>query len=101
MENHLIHIDIEKLMHTANGPVNLKVQTEIASGELVALFGPSGAGKTTLLRILSGLLNPDKGLVKFGENVWFDSEKKHQPAAPAAQHWLYVSGLCPFSQHDR
>lgn len=76
MENHLIHIDIEKLMYTANGPMNLKVQTEISSGELVALFGPSGAGKTTLLRILSGLLNPDKGLVKFGDTIWFDSEKK-------------------------
>lgn len=76
MEDHLIHIDIEKLMHTANGPMNLKVETDIQSGELVALFGPSGAGKTTLLRILSGLLNPDKGIVKFGDTVWFDSEKK-------------------------
>jgi molybdate transport system ATP-binding protein len=76
MENHLIHIDIEKLMHTAHGPMNLKIQTEIGSGELVALFGPSGAGKTTLLRILSGLLNPDKGVVKFGNTVWYDSEKK-------------------------
>lgn len=76
MENHLIHIDIEKLMQTANGPMNLKVQTEIQSGELVALFGPSGAGKTTLLRILSGLLDPDKGLVKFGNTVWFDSAKR-------------------------
>jgi molybdate transport system ATP-binding protein len=75
MENHLIHIDIEKLMHTANGSMNLKVQTQITKGELVALFGPSGAGKTTLLRILSGLLNPDKGIVKFGNAVWFDSEK--------------------------
>ena len=45
MENHLIHIDIEKLMHTANGPMKLTVKTEIGSGELVALFGPSGAGK--------------------------------------------------------
>ncbi|NLU37616.1 MAG: ATP-binding cassette domain-containing protein [Bacteroidales bacterium] len=76
MENHLIHIDIEKLMHTANGPMKLTVKTEIGSGELVALFGPSGAGKTTLLRILSGLTDPDKGVVKFGDTVWYDSEKK-------------------------
>jgi molybdate transport system ATP-binding protein len=39
------------------------------------LFGSSGAGKTTLLRILAGLVNPDKGLIKFGDTVWFDSEK--------------------------
>lgn len=76
MENHLIHIDIEKLMHTANGPMKLTVKTEIGSGELVALFGPSGAGKTTLLRILSGLTDPDKGVVKFGDTVWYDSVKK-------------------------
>ncbi len=76
MENHLIHIDIEKLMHTANGPMKLTVKTEIGSGELVALFGPSGAGKTTLLRILSGLTDPDKGVVKFGDTVWYDSEKR-------------------------
>lgn len=76
MENHLIHIDIEKMMHTANGPMLLRVNTEIEHGQLVALFGPSGAGKTTLLRILSGLLIPDKGVVKFGDTVWYDSEKK-------------------------
>lgn len=76
MEDHLIHIDIEKLMHTANGPMKLTVQTDIHSGELVALFGPSGAGKTTLLRILSGLLNPDNGVVKFGNTLWFDSAKR-------------------------
>jgi molybdate transport system ATP-binding protein len=76
MENYLIHIDIEKLMYTANGPMNLMVKAEIGSGELVALFGPSGAGKTTLLRILSGLLSPDKGKVKFGDTVWFDAKKK-------------------------
>jgi molybdate transport system ATP-binding protein len=76
MENNLIHIDVEKLMHTANGPMNLKIQAEIGSGELVALFGPSGAGKTTLLRILSGLLHPDKGTLKVGDAVWFDSKKR-------------------------
>jgi molybdate transport system ATP-binding protein len=76
MANDLIEIDIEKMMVTANGPVNLAVKTVIRTGELVALFGTSGAGKTTLLRILSGLVNPDKGLVKMGETIWFDAEKQ-------------------------
>jgi molybdate transport system ATP-binding protein len=76
MENDVIFIDVEKRMHTADGPMNLKVQTSIQSGELVALFGQSGAGKTTLLRILAGLINPDQGIVKFGNTVWFDSEKQ-------------------------
>lgn len=76
MENDLIFIDVEKKMLTANGPVKLMIQTSIQMGELVALFGQSGAGKTTLLRILAGLLIPDKGLVHFGNKVWFDSVKQ-------------------------
>jgi len=76
MENDLIFIDVEKMMQTAQGPMLLSVQTSIADGELVALFGESGSGKTTLLRILSGLVTPDKGLIKFGNTVWFDSEKQ-------------------------
>ena len=76
MENVVIHIDVEKMMHTAQGAVKLMVQTSIQSGELVALFGQSGAGKTTLLRLLAGLLAPDRGLIRFGNTTWFDSEKR-------------------------
>jgi molybdate transport system ATP-binding protein len=80
MGNDVIYIDIEKQMLTANGLMNLVVQTTISSGEMLALFGQSGAGKTTLLRILAGLVTPDKGLIKFGQSVWFDSEKRiHVP----------------------
>jgi len=76
MEDDVISIDIEKMMLTANGKMNLSIQSSIKKGELLALFGASGAGKTTLLRILAGLIKPDKGLVKFGETVWFDSSHK-------------------------
>lgn len=76
MENDVIDIDIEKMMLTANGPMNLAVRTTIPSGELIALFGESGSGKTTLLRILAGLVSPDKGFIKFRNTVWFDSDKQ-------------------------
>ena len=76
MENHVIRIDIEKMMHTVHGAMLLSVNTSVELGELVALFGESGAGKTTILRILAGLLAPDKGLIRFGNSVWYDSEKK-------------------------
>jgi ABC-2 type transport system ATP-binding protein len=45
------------------------VSLSVAPGEIAALLGPNGAGKTTLLRILSGLLDPDAGVVRIlGEN---------------------------------
>jgi molybdate transport system ATP-binding protein len=40
---------------------------------VTVLFGPSGAGKTTILRCLGGLERPSKGLIRFGDEVWFDA----------------------------
>ena len=37
---------------------------EVASGELVALYGASGSGKTTLLNLLAGLDQPTEGMVE-------------------------------------
>jgi putative ABC transport system ATP-binding protein len=43
---------------------------EIASGEVIALFGKSGSGKTTLLNILAGLDRPTSGIVEIdGQNI--------------------------------
>jgi len=36
----------------------------VHAGELYALLGPNGAGKTTTLRMVTGLLQPDKGEIK-------------------------------------
>ncbi len=40
---------------------------EIQEGESLAIVGPNGAGKTTLAKILLGLLEPQKGIVRQGE----------------------------------
>ncbi|AFY69542.1 Polyamine-transporting ATPase [Thalassoporum mexicanum PCC 7367] len=39
------------------------VDLEFYPGEAVAIIGPSGTGKSTILRIVSGLLEPDRGEV--------------------------------------
>ena len=40
------------------------VTLTVASGEFVTLLGPSGCGKTTTLRIVSGLVQADRGRVR-------------------------------------
>lgn len=38
---------------------------------ILAIFGPSGAGKTTILRMIAGLTVPERGLIQFGQQVWY------------------------------
>ena len=43
----------------------LPLAMSFADGGAYALLGPSGCGKTTLLNIVSGLVKPSRGTVKF------------------------------------
>jgi branched-chain amino acid transport system ATP-binding protein len=46
------------------------VTLSIAEGELVSIVGPNGAGKTTLVNVLTGLLKPTAGIVRFkGDDI--------------------------------
>ena len=41
-----------------------EVSLEIEEGEFVVLLGPSGCGKTTTLRMIAGLVEPTRGVIR-------------------------------------
>lgn len=59
----LINIDSLELSYGLGGFQLSIPQLKIEDGEKVAIIGPSGAGKTTLLKLISGIIQPQKGTV--------------------------------------
>jgi len=53
------------------------VSMQVSEGELVSLIGPNGAGKTTTLRVISGLLRPASGNIRFHDHH-LDKESAHK-----------------------
>jgi branched-chain amino acid transport system ATP-binding protein len=52
------------------GDILLGVDLTVNEGSLTCIVGPNGAGKSTLLRVVSGLLRPSHGSVKFrGQSI--------------------------------
>ena len=62
----------------------------IDEGRCVALLGPNGAGKTTTLKMLSGLLTPTSGMVRFMVDGVQDIRQAigFLPQYPAFYNWM-------------
>lgn len=46
---------------------------DVREGEIFALIGPNGAGKTTTVRMLTGIIKPDSGSIRYtlnGQSAW-------------------------------
>ena len=59
-------LEVEALTKSFGGLQAVKnVRFRMEQKEILGLIGPNGAGKTTLLRLLTGILKPDSGSVRF------------------------------------
>ncbi len=57
------------------GSFQLNAQCRI-TGQRTGLFGPSGSGKSTLLHLLAGMDHADRGHIRLGDDILFDSVQK-------------------------
>ncbi|MCL6443561.1 MAG: ABC transporter ATP-binding protein [Alicyclobacillus sp.] len=68
-------LSVENLSHyydrTSKIPTLRNIQIDMDTNDIVALVGESGCGKTTLGKIVSGLIKPTQGTVRFeGKNIY-------------------------------
>nr|WP_311461803.1 molybdenum ABC transporter ATP-binding protein ModC [uncultured Aggregatibacter sp.] len=65
----MLHIDVKKQL----GTLPLEAHLDIPSQGVTALFGLSGSGKSSLINIVSGLINPDEGVISLNDRELFNS----------------------------
>lgn len=51
----------------------LDVEFSVSRGEVLAVLGPNGAGKSTALHVIAGLVQPDVGVLRWGDRVLTDT----------------------------
>lgn len=72
----MIDFRLNKKLVAQGGEMELDVSAHIGKGQFVTIFGPSGAGKTSVLRMLSGLMEPDGGMIEVAGDRWYSSQEK-------------------------
>ncbi len=61
----MIHVQqLDKSFGAVHAVRNLSF--DVPAGELFCFLGPNGAGKTTTIKMLTGLLRPDRGVIRIG-----------------------------------
>jgi branched-chain amino acid transport system ATP-binding protein len=73
-------LEIRELVMAFGGITALmNIDLEVAPGTIMAVIGPNGAGKTTLFNIITGVLAPTEGTVRFQGRI-ISGSKTHQIA---------------------
>jgi molybdate transport system ATP-binding protein len=85
----MLRVDIRKRFAYVQSPgFELQTAVDFPAGFTV-IFGPSGAGKSTLLDCIAGLVQPDEGTIRCGDEIFFDGDRGIS-LAPQARRVGYV-----------
>src|SRR5262245_42855918 len=61
-------LQLEGITKTFGGLTALSdISFKTSDGQILGLIGPNGAGKTTLFNVISGVLHPTSGTVRYGD----------------------------------
>ena len=67
-------LSFENVCFTYNNKLNTKeilnnFSYKIKKGKFTSIIGPSGSGKTSLLKLISGIVNYNKGQIRFENEI--------------------------------
>lgn len=86
-------LQVEKLTKRFEGLVAVnEVDFTVNEGEILAIIGPNGSGKSTLFNLISGILHPSSGRVRFqGEDI--TGLKSHRIASKGITRTFQTTSL--------
>ncbi len=72
------------------------ISIDVKDKEFFVLFGPAGAGKTTILNCIAGITMPDKGVVKFDDEVVNLTDPAHRNVAMVFENYALYPQMTVF-----
>ncbi|HHX12713.1 MAG TPA: ATP-binding cassette domain-containing protein, partial [Clostridiales bacterium] len=72
-----------------------QVSIEIQEGNVFGLVGTNGAGKSTLLRMLSGIIKPDKGVIRIDGMDIYENVKAKELFFYISDDQFYFNNATP------
>lgn len=67
----MLEINVEKQLGQLDFATNLTIPNQ----GITSIFGLSGSGKSSLINLVSGLLHPDRGLIRLNQRTLVDTQK--------------------------
>ena len=93
-------MSMEVKIHKKLGEYELDVYWK-SMKKRIGILGASGSGKSLTLKSIAGIEHPDKGYIRIGEHILYDSDSGTCLKPQKRKCRLYVPELCIIPCNDR